>query len=191
MQIADRAIRAADAVVLLVDLQKNLANMELTADTKTLRQSIGGLVKLAKVFDLPVVISTISTSMGGDLLSEVSNELKDVPSFERHQTNALEDAPTLAAIEATGRKTLIVAGIVTEIAASMAALTAAKSGFTVALVYDASGGASKRSEHAALERLVQAGVIPISVPQLIGELVTDFGSEQGQGAMKILMSSMR
>ena len=189
MQIADRVIRAADAVVLLVDLQKNLANMELTADSKALRQSISGLVKVAKVYELPIVVSTIT--FGGDLLSEVSSELKGVEPFVRQQTNALEDAPTVAAIEATGRKTLIVAGIVTEVAASMPALAAAKSGFTVALVYDACGGASKRSEHAALERLVQGGVIPLSVPQLIGEFVTDFGSEQGQGAMKILMSLLK
>jgi len=185
MKTIEREIRADQSLVLLVDQQQGLLGQHgLTGDKKDLAHQVGALCQLADAYRMPVIISTIET--GGMLIDEVEKYADQAPRFQRSQTNALEDGPTRAAIEATGRTTLIIAGIVTEIAASMPALTGKAAGYTTALVYDACGGASTRSEHAALERLEQAGVLTISVSQLIGELVTDFQSDAAQMALGLL-----
>jgi len=185
MKTIEREIRADQSLVLLVDQQRGLIGRHgLTGEKKELAHNVGALCQLADAYRMPVIVSTIE--MGGDLIDEVEKYAERAPRFGRTQTNALEDGPTRAAIEATGRTTLIIAGIVTEIAASMPALTGKAAGYTTALVYDACGGASVRSEHAALERLEQAGVLTISVLQLIGELVIDFQSDAGKMALGLL-----
>ena len=109
--------------------------------------------------------------------------------MQRTTTDSFDNAAIRAAIEATGRKTILIAGVATEVAVQRPSLTAVRHGFTVHVVLDACGGVSERSERASLERLVQAGVVLTSVPSLAGELAADFTQPRAQEALSVLMSA--
>jgi nicotinamidase-related amidase len=92
----------------------------------------------------------------------------------------------VAAIKATGRKTLLISGVATELAIQLPALTACDLGYRVYVVIDACGGMSERTEQAALFRMSRAGAIPVSVMTLAGELAGDFREPKAQQAIGIL-----
>jgi nicotinamidase-related amidase len=87
---------------------------------------------------------------------------------------SFDDPAIRGAIESTGRRTVLIAGIITEVAVQRAALGGKARGFDAQAILDACNGASQRSEDAAIYRMNQAGVILSSVPAVIGELATDF-----------------
>jgi nicotinamidase-related amidase len=96
------------------------------------------------------------------------------------------DPEIASAIKATGRKTLLISGVATELAVQLAALTAADDGYRVYVVLDACGGMSERTEQAALRRLAKAGATTVSVMTLAGELAGDFREPKAQQAIGIL-----
>ena len=98
----------------------------------------------------------------------------------------MNDAEIRAALESSGRRTLLVSGAATEVAVQLPSLTAAAEGFDVHVIVDACGGVSPRTEDAALRRLSQAGVKTTSLPTLIGELAGDFTLPKGQQAIGVL-----
>jgi nicotinamidase-related amidase len=119
-------------------------------------------------------------------MSEVEDARGDWPYFVRTTPNAFNDAELRAAIEASGRRTLLVSGVATEVAVELPCLTAAAEGYEVQVVLDACGGVSPRTEDAALRRMTQAGVRTTSVPTLIGELAGDFTQPKGGQAIGVL-----
>jgi nicotinamidase-related amidase len=92
----------------------------------------------------------------------------------------------VAAIEATGRKTLLISGVATELAVQLPAISAADLGYKVFVVLDACGGMSERTEQAALLRLSKAGASAVSVMTLAGEIAGDFRDSRAQKAIGIL-----
>ena len=180
-------IDGSDAVVLLIDLQAGIADKPLTVPTKELKKGVGGLCKIAALFELPVVVSGLH-SQGGDakFLPEVKEALGDYVIHYRTSADSLENAAIKAAIEATGRKTLLIGGTVTEIAVQMAALSAIELGYRVFVVVEAVAGASPRTEDAAFHRLLQAGATTTSATALCLEIAGDFRQPKGEQAMKIL-----
>ncbi len=181
-------IDGSDAVVLLIDLQAGIADKPLTVPTKELKKGVGGLCKIAALFELPVVVSGLHNPGGSDakFLPEVKEALGDYLIHYRTSADSLENADIKAAIEATGRKTLLIGGTVTEIAVQMAALSALDLGYRVFVVVEAVAGASPRTEDAAFHRLLQAGATTTSATALCLEIAGDFRQPQGEQAMKIL-----
>ncbi len=181
-------IDPSDAVVLLIDLQAGIADKPLTVPTKELRKGVGALCKIAHLFALPVVVSGLHNPDGSDakFLPEVKEALGSYLIHYRTSADSLGNAAIKAAIEATGRKTLLIGGTVTEIAVQMAALSALDLGYRVFTVAEAVAGASPRTEEAAFHRLVQAGATTTSAVALCLEIAGDFRQPQGEQAMKIL-----
>ena len=91
-----------------------------------------------------------------------------------------------SAIQSTGRKTLLISGVATELAVQLPALTASDQGYKVFIVLDACGGMSERTEQAALLRMAKAGATTVSVMTLAGELAGDFRYPTAQQAIGIL-----
>ena len=108
---------------------------------------------------------------------ELHAALNNAPEIDRTTLNSWEDSDFRAAIEATGRKKLIVAGLWTEICVAFPVLDALRSGYDVYVVEDAIGGVSPTAHHAAMRRMEQAGARPITVIGLAGELQRDWGRE--------------
>ena len=119
-------------------------------------------------------------------MPEIAAALGVLPEHVRTTTDAFTHAPTRDAIAQTGRTTLLVAGVATEIIVQHSALSGTAHGFQVQVVVDACGGLSPRTEDAALRRLTQAGVVTTSIASIAGQLAGDFTQPKGGKAVGIL-----
>jgi nicotinamidase-related amidase len=179
---------AGDAILLLADLQAGIADLPLTVSDAALKRGVAALIKLAGIFEIPTIITVVPGPDGklSPLMSEVEAGRAGAPLYVRTTPNSFNDAEIRAAIEASGRRILLVSGVATEVAVVLPCLTAAAEGYEVHIVLDACGGISPRTEDAALRRMAQAGVRTTSVPTLIGELAGDFTLPQGGQAIGVL-----
>src|SRR6202020_2879882 len=120
------------------------------------------LAKTAKGYKMPIVLSTVGVNLGfnGPTLASIASELDDVDPIDRTSMNAFEDPAFRAAVEATGRKRLIIAGLHTEICLTFATVQALQDGYEVLYVTDAVGGRSEVAHRTAIERLAHAGAVP-------------------------------
>jgi nicotinamidase-related amidase len=142
---------------------------------------------LARLFDIPAVVTTAPGRDGAARVTpEIAAALGELPAHTRNTTDAFLHAPTRDAIISTGRRTLLVCGVATEIIVQHSALSAAAQGFQVQIVIDACGGLSPRTEDAALRRMTQAGVVTTSIASISGQLAGDFTQAKGGQAVGIL-----
>jgi len=177
----------ADTVVLFADLQAGIIERSATNDLARLRRAVSALAKLARFFEIPAVVTTAPAD--GDaprVTPEIAASLGDLPEHMRTTSNAFTHQPTRDAIVNTGRRTLLIAGVATEIIVQHSALSGAEHGLSVQVVVDACGGLSARTEEAAFRRLAQAGVLPTSIASVAGQLAADFTQPKGGEAVRIL-----
>lgn len=164
-----------DIAVLIVDAQAGLAFATGSADRQTVRGNLVALAQTARAFDVPVIVSTSATKVySGPLMPPLRAVLPDVVPIERRNMNLWEDDAARAAVVATGRRTLIVAGLLTEACVSFPVLSALAEGYAVRVVTDACGGLTPASHEAAVQRMAQAGAVPTSWLQLLLELQRDW-----------------
>jgi nicotinamidase-related amidase len=177
-----------DAVILFADLQSGIVELTQTNPLSRLKSAVLALAKLAKLFDMPAIVSGIQGEDGSPakVLPEIAQALGELPTHHRTTCDSFLNRDIIAAIETTGRKTLLIAGVATELAVQLPALTASDQGYRVYVVLDACGGMSERTEHAALLRITQAGATAVSVMALAGEIAGDFREPKAQQAIGIL-----
>jgi len=177
----------ANTVVLFADLQAGIIELSATNELTRLRRSVSALAKLARLFDIPAIVTTALAQGGAARVTpEIAAALGELPQHVRTTTDAFLHAATRDAIAKTGRQTLLVAGVATEVIVQHSALSGAAQGLQVQVVVDACGGLSARAEDAALRRLVQAGVVTTSVASVAGQLAGDFTRPKGGQAVGIL-----
>jgi len=181
-------INPQDAVILFADLQFGIVELTQTNPLPRLKSAVLALAKLAKLFDMPAIVSGVQGEDGSPakVLPEIAQALGELPTHHRTTCDSLLNREILAAIESTGRKTFLIAGVATELAVQLPALTASDLGYRVYVVLDACGGMSERTEHAALLRITQAGATAVSVMTLAGEISGDFREPKAQQAVGIL-----
>ena len=176
----------ADIVVLFADLQAGIIERTATNDLARLRRGVSALAQLARLFDIPAIVTTASTPAEAPrVIPEIAAALGELPQYTRTTTDAFLHEATREAIGKTARKTLLIAGVATEIIVQHSALSGATRGFNVQIVVDACGGLSARTEDAALRRLVHAGVVTTSIPSIAGQLAGDFTQPKGMQALGI------
>jgi nicotinamidase-related amidase len=175
-----------DSAILFADLQAGIIELGATNELARLRRSVGALAKLAALFAMPVVVTAAPAEGGPRVTPEIAAALGELPPYVRTTTDAFTHPATRDAILKTGRKTLLIAGVATEVIVQHSALSAVAAGFAVQVVVDACGGLSPRTEDAALRRLVQAGVVTASMASLAGQLAGDFTQPKGAQAIGIL-----
>jgi nicotinamidase-related amidase len=174
-------------VVLFADLQAGIIERVKINELTHLRRAVSALAKLTKLFDIPAVLTTAPSEGGAPRVTpEIAAALGELPQYMRTTTDAFLHTATRDAITRTGRKTLIIAGVATEIIVQHSALSAAARGLNVQVVIDACGGLSTRTEDAALRRFMQAGVVVTSVASIAGQLAGDFTQPKGGQAVGIL-----
>jgi nicotinamidase-related amidase len=174
-------------VILFADLQAGIIEPAATNEPTHLRRAVSVLAKLARLFDIPTIVTTAPSDGGtARVTPEIAAALGDLPQYMRTTTDAHLHAPTREAIARTGRKTLLVAGVATEIIVQHSALSGAAHGLHVQVVVDACGGLSARTEDTALRRLTQAGVVATSIASIAGQLAGDFTQPKGRQASGIL-----
>lgn len=167
-----------ESVLVLIDHQPfQFANLHSHEPTMVINNVVG-LAKAAKVFDVPTILTTVLEDRGGLLLQGLQDVFPEQKPINRTFINTWQDERVVNAVKATGRKKLIIAGLWTEICVAMPAIQAADEGFEVFAVTDASGGASKEAHDMAVQRMVQAGVAPITWMAVLGEWQRDWAREK-------------
>jgi nicotinamidase-related amidase len=177
---------AKTAIVMFLDLQEEIVKNNRTCPT--LAVCAGALAKLAALYGLPVIASSVPP--GGAYLPDVLQACPQTPVMPRTFTSALEDNATVEALARTGRRSLILSGVATEIVVQRTALEAIAHGYTVYVAVDACGGVSARTEQAAWNRIVQAGGITTSVTTFAAELAGNFTSEIGGQTLGIMYETL-
>ena len=168
-------LQPADSALLLIDFQAGLAFGVESIGRQVVLNNAVALARTAVAFNLPVVISTSASKVySGPLLPAVQAVLPEVHSIERRNMNMWEDATVREAVVATGRKRLIVAGLLTEACVTFPTLSAMKEGYEVFVVADACGGLTSTGHDLALRRMENAGAILTSWIQVLLEFQRDW-----------------
>jgi nicotinamidase-related amidase len=177
--VADHLLTPQNAAVLIIDYQPVQVGSIASRDKRQLVANVTALARTAKLYGLPVVLTTVNVSTGRNqsMIHQITDVLDDVPIIDRTSINAWEDQDFVAAVKATGRKKLVMAALWTEVCLVHPALDAMVAGFEVYPVVDACGGTTLEAHDAALDRLQQAGAKPTSWVQLICELQRDWNRE--------------
>jgi len=175
-----------NAAVLLVDHQTGLLSLVRDFDPDKFKNNVLALADLAKYFDLPTILTTsFEDGPNGPLVPELKEAFADTPYIARPgQINAWDNADFVKAVKATGRKQLIVAGVVTEVCVAFPALSAIEAGYEVFVVTDASGTFSEVTRHSAWNRMAEAGVQLVTWFGVACELHRDWRNDiEGLGAL--------
>ena len=139
-----------------------------------LKHNVVGLAKAAKTLRLPIVVTTTARdSMWGPTFPELVEALPGVPIIDRGSVNAFDDARTAHAIEATGRKKLIFAGLSLEVCATFPAIAAISKGLDAYVAVDACGTFNDTKRELGIARLMQAGVVVCDYATLMMEVMKD------------------
>src|SRR5688500_2393002 len=148
-----------NAVVLLVDHQAGLLSLVRDIDPDKFKNNVMALADAAKFFKLPTILTTsFETGPNGPLMPELKELFPDAPYIARPgQINAWDNEDFVKAIKATGKKQLIIAGVVTEVCVAFPALSAIEEGFEVFVITDASGTFNEMTRNAAWDRMSAAG----------------------------------
>lgn len=173
--VTDHLLTPRNSALVVIDYQPSQLQAMTSMDQELLVDNIVSVARLARTFDLPVVLSTVNVANGqGHTLPELRAALPDAPEIDRSTMNAWEDIEFRRAVQATGRKKLIMTALWTEICLTFPTLDALRDGFEIYPVVDAVGGTSVEGHRAGLERILLAGARPISWVGLAGELQRDW-----------------
>ena len=147
------------AAVLLVEHQAGLLSLVRDIDPDRFKNNVLALGDLAKYFNLPTILTTsFENGPNGPLVPELKAQFPDAPFIPRPgQINAWDNDDFVKAVKATGRKQLIIAGVVTEVCVAFPALSALNEGFEVFVVTDASGTFNELTRQSAWSRMEAAG----------------------------------
>ncbi len=175
-----------DAAVLLVDHQTGLLSLVRDIDPDKFKNNVLALGDIANYFNLPTILTTsFETGPNGPLVPELKAQFPDAPYIARPgQINAWDNEDFVAAVKATGKKQLIIAGVVTEVCVSFPTLSALAEGYDVFVVTDASGTFNEFTRHSAWNRMTQAGAQLMTWFGIAAELHRDWRNDiQGLGEL--------
>jgi len=183
----DSLLTPQNAVLALIDYQPEQYAGVASVGHGELLAHVTMLGRIATSFELPVVLSTVYVKHGmSGTNAELLEALPGVPEIDRTTMNSWEDPEFRGAVERTGRKKLVIAGLWTEVCVAFPTLDALREGYEVFVVVDAIGGVSRVAHEAAMQRMIQAGARPISVLGLACELQRDWGRPEANRLRAIM-----
>jgi nicotinamidase-related amidase len=179
-----------NSVLALIDYQPSMFKGVASGDKTIIRNAAFCAAKAASILGIPVVLSTINPKFNGEFLAEISSLFpgqevfaRKVPSFD-----AFEDERNWNALKKTGRKKLVISGLWTSMCFAYSALHAVKGGFDVYGLMDAAGDSTKQAHKYGIKRMLQAGVIPITVESLVSEWMHDWNNPKSGELVKEVYS---
>lgn len=170
----------ANSQIIFIDQQPQMAFGVQSIDRQVLKNNVVGLAKAARVFNIPTTITTVeSESFSGFTYPELLDVFPEHKILERSSMNSWDDQKVRDALAANGRKKVVVAGLWTEVCNTTFALCAmADADYEIYMVADASGGTSKDAHDYAMQRMIQAGVIPVTWQQVLLEWQRDWAHKE-------------
>ena len=182
-------LTSENAALILIDHQVGLMTGVRDYSIGELKHNVVALATTARALKLPIVVTTTSRdSMWGPTFPELVEALPGIEIIDRSSVNAFDDARVTRAIEATGRKKLIFAGLSLEVCAAFPAMTAVSRGLDAYVAVDASGTFNETKRQVGLLRMLQAGVIVSDYSTLMVEILNDNGRPEAAavyGAMNM------
>ncbi|QEY64232.1 hydrolase [Metapseudomonas lalkuanensis] len=175
--------------LIFIDHQPQMAFGVQSIDRQTLKNNTVALAKAAKIFDVPTTITTVETeSFSGHTYPELLAVFPDAPLLERTSMNSWDDQKVRDALNKNGRKKIIVAGLWTEVCNTTFALSAMHDAdYEIYMVADASGGTTKEAHDYAMQRMIQAGVVPMTWQQVLLEWQRDWKNRDTYDAVMNLV----
>ena len=146
-------------------------------DTQTVINNVVGLAKSAKAFNVPTLLTTVVERQGGRLLKQLQDVFPEQEPIDRTFINTWEDERVVDWVRKTGRRKLVMAALWTEICLAFPVIQALGDGYEVYFVTDASGGVSVEAHEVAVQRMVQAGGIPLTWTVFGAELQRDWARQ--------------
>jgi nicotinamidase-related amidase len=163
-----------NCVLILIDHQPFQFAGLRSHDTQTIINNVVGLAKSAKIFGVPTLLTTVVENRGGYLLKQLQDVFPEQKPIDRTFINTWEDARCVDWVKKTGRKKIVMAALWTEICLAFPVIHALGDGYEVYLVTDASGGVSVEAHEVAIQRMIQAGGIPLTWTVFASELQRDW-----------------
>ncbi len=143
-------------------------------DTQSVINNVVGLAKSAKVFGVPTLLTTVVQDRGGNLIKQLQDLFPEQKPIDRTFINTWEDARVIDWVKKSGKKKIVMAALWTEICLAMPTIQALGEGYEVYIVTDASGGVSLEAHEMAIQRMIQAGAVPITWTVFASELQRDW-----------------
>ncbi|SEU27033.1 MULTISPECIES: hydrolase [Stigmatella] len=170
----DALLTPDNCVLLLIDHQPFQFAGLRSHDTQTIINNVVGLAKAAKLFGVPTLLTTVLEERGGYLLKPLQDVFPEQKPLNRTFINTWQDSRAVDWVKKSGKKKIVMAALWTEICLAMPAIQALGEGYEVYIVTDASGGVSLEAHEMAIQRMVQAGAVPITWTVLASELQRDW-----------------
>ena len=171
--------------IIFIDQQPQMAFGVQSIDRQVLKNNVVALAKAAKVFNIPATITTVETeSFSGNTFPELLDVFPENDILERTSMNSWDDLKVREALAKNGRKKVVVAGLWTEVCNNTFALCAMLEGdYEIYMVADASGGTSKEAHDFSMQRMIQAGVVPVTWQQVMLEWQRDWAHKETYNAV--------
>ncbi|MEO1119609.1 MAG: hydrolase, partial [Pseudomonadota bacterium] len=162
--------------IIFIDHQPQMAFGVQSIDRQALKNNVVALAKAAKLYDIPTTITTVeTTSFSGYTYPELLGVFPEKEILERTSMNSWDDQKVRDALAANGRKKVIVSGLWTSVCNNLFSFSAmADAGYEIYMVEDASGDVSKAAQDYAMQRMIQAGVVPMTTVQTMLEWQRDW-----------------
>ena len=175
----------ANSQVIFIDHQPQMAFGVQSMDRQMLKNNAVALAKSARIFDIPTTLTTVeSKGFSGYTYPELLDVFPGAPLLERTSMNAWDDRKVRDALAASGRRKVVVSGLWTEVCNNTFAFSAmAEGGYEIYMVADASGGTSKEAHDWSMQRMIQAGVVPMTWQQVLLEWQRDWARKETYDAV--------
>lgn len=187
-QRQDHLLTPENCVLTLIDYQPEQYSTITSTTRDEIDLNVVALCRLATAYGVPVVLSTVGVDLGVNegTAQLIKDELPGVEEIDRTGVNAWEDPDFRAAIEATGRKKVVIAGLWTEVCMTFPTLDMLAEGYEVYPVADAVGGISPVSHQRAFERVIAAGAQPITAISFGSELMRNWAREDSDNLRQVM-----
>jgi nicotinamidase-related amidase len=179
-----------NSCLVLVDYQASMFKGVASGDKSIIKQAAIGAAKAASILGIPVVLSTINPKNNGEFIPEIATLFPGQEAFARKilSFDAFEDEATWNAVKKTGRKKMVVSGLWTSMCFAYTALHGLKEGLEVYGLMDAAGDSTSDAHKYGIERMLQAGGIPITLESLVSEWMHDWGNPKAGDLVKEVYS---
>ena len=183
------ALTPENAAIAFIDHQPFVAFPVRSITAEELLNNVTGLARVARALGLPTILTTISARGGVlnyPLFAQLQAVFPGVEPIDRRNTNAWSDSAFVRAVEATGRRKLILCGLWTEVCLAQTVLSAIAAGYETWFVSDCSGGVSAEAHADAKARMIQAGAHPTTWQAVMAELCPDSTSPEYQSLYPVV-----
>ncbi|WP_430440780.1 hydrolase [Shinella sp.] len=165
----------ADHTLIMIDFQSQMSFATKSIDAVNLRNNAALVAHGAKGFGVSTILTTVAEkTFSGPMFSEITDAFPGQPLLDRTSMNTWEDAAVIAEVNRIGKKRLVMCGLWTSVCIVGPSLSALDQGFEVYVIADACGDISTEAHDRAMDRMVQAGVRPMTALQYLLELQRDW-----------------